>query len=132
MAHVEAGPTGGFYYVAYGDTDGDGTPDRLIAHSPLAVARDPGGWSQWTFETDLERVYVGNAWPGDRAPMFCAPGERDGENWQGLGTDVYVSGVFGACPTQKYWPYVGNIRVRVSQPNPDAEPAGEKVRFSPR
>lgn len=130
MAHVEAGPAGGFYYVAYADTDGDGVPDELVAHSPLAVARDPGGWSQWAFETDRERVFVGNAWPGDRTPMFCARPGREEKNWRGLSTEVYVSGVFGACPTQKYWPYIGNIRVRAERPHPDAEPTGPKVRFN--
>ncbi|MHC4718742.1 MAG: hypothetical protein ACYS5V_17400, partial [Planctomycetota bacterium] len=61
MAHPEAGYYGAFYYIAYSDTTGDGTPDTLIARSPLAVGRYPGQWSRWSFATAAEDVYVGAA-----------------------------------------------------------------------
>ena len=116
MAHTEAGTYGAFYYVAYADTDADGTPDTLIARSPLAQADRPGGWTVWTFQTDAERVFAGNTWPRTDTTQFRAK-RRPGTdaNWAGLPEEIYVSGTFGAVPTRrhKFWPYLHNIRVQL-------------------
>ena len=127
MAHPEAGTYGAFHYVAYADTDGDGRPDRLIARSPLAAAAAPGGWSTWSFTTSHPAVFVGNAWPyADTALYSARGGEAAGENWQGLSSEVYVSGLYGAVPGMRlrHWPYLTNLRVRVVNPADPAYPAG--------
>ena len=119
MAHTEAGIYGAFYYVAYSDTTGDGAPDTLIARSPLARANRAGGWTVWTFQTDSERVFVGNTWPRDDTTQFSRKRKRRGEqaNWSGLPDEIYVSGFFGKVPTEKhkFWPYLHNIRVQLHE-----------------
>ncbi len=121
MAHTEAGICGAFYYVAYADTNADSVPDTLIARSPLAQADRPGGWTVWTFETDAERVFVGNTWPRDDTTHFRRRRPRRGaqRNWSGLPEEIYVSGFFGQVPTKKhaFWPYVHNIRVQLHDRN---------------
>jgi len=118
IAHTEAGVYGGFYYVAYADTDGDGRPDKLIARSPLAQADHAGGWTVWTFETDAQRVFAGNTWQREDTTQFSHKRQRHDRdrNWSGLGNEIYVSGFFGAAPTKrhKFWPYLHNIRVQLN------------------
>jgi hypothetical protein len=114
MAHPEAGPGGAFCYVAYADTDGDGKPDTRIGRSKMVSVSQAGAWSWWDLETDAEAVFVGNAWPGAQTPVYCrklTEADRPG-NWTGLGSEVWVSGFFGADPDRKFWPYLSNIRVR--------------------
>jgi hypothetical protein len=127
MAHPEAGPASGFYYVAYADTDNDGRPDKLIARSPFAQADRPGGWTKWSFKTDHQRVYVGNAWDRPDTRVYSTTPDCVGEdgydpNKPTLSTDVwfsgYVGGEDGFCGG-KYWPYLSNIRVHEERPNPD-------------
>jgi hypothetical protein len=115
MGHAEAGAFGGFYYVAYADTDGDGSPDRLVAHSPLATARRAGQWTQWRFETDHEAVFVGNAWPYADTSVPCGRYRRGTDNWT-LPAQPFVSDYFGAVPYRKGWPMLSNIRVEVQVP----------------
>ena len=120
MAHPEAGRHGGFHYVAYADTDADGQPDTLIARSPLAVADRPGGWTRWRFATDADAVFAGNAWPHADAVQYYCPADGHRENWRGLGTEVYVSGLLGGKKFHKWpLPYFTNLRVRVADQNPD-------------
>ncbi len=118
MAHCAAGPRGAFHYVAYADTDGDGTPDELIANSPPASADRARAWTSWDFTTDARNVFVGQAWADDNVVISTTPATPD--NWRGLGTDVYVSGIFGGVPCRRLvgWPVVGDIRVRVAPQNP--------------
>lgn len=120
MAHTEAGIYGAFHYVAYADTNGDGTPDKLIARSPLAQADRAGGWTVWTFDTHAKRVFAGNTWKRDDTTQFSRRRQRhDGnKNWSGLGDEIYVSGFFGGMPTKrhKFWPYLHNIRVQLNEP----------------
>jgi hypothetical protein len=122
MAHAGAGLLGGFCYVAYADTDGDGAPDELLGCSPLVTADKPGLWSSWTFRTRHSRVFVGNTWPGDRAAVYQSliPGDDVGKNWHGLGGEVWVSGYFGGCPERRFTPYLTNLRVNLIPP--DARP----------
>jgi hypothetical protein len=119
MAHGEAGPLGAFRYVACADTDGDAAPDQVIAYSPLAVADAPGGWSAWTFQTDQERVFVGNTWPNRDTVIFATSQDMD-DNWRGLGTEVYVSGDLEGLRCHKHrQPFMTNLRVRQVDQNPD-------------
>jgi hypothetical protein len=115
MAHPEAGALGEFYYVAYADTDNDGQPDRLIARSPLARATEAGEWTSWSFRTDHERVYVGNALPHARASMYAERIKRKGQ-WVGLGDRPWVSDTFGAAPAVRGWPFLSNLRIEVQVP----------------
>lgn len=120
MAHAAAGPDGAFMYVAYADTDKDGRPDTLLAHSPKAHAPSVGGWSQWAFRSDLPRVYVGNTW-GDGVRIYrAAPTpEQLRHNWSTLSTDVWFSGFLGEDFVPGVQPYLSNLRVHVEEPNPD-------------
>jgi len=121
MAHSDAGELGAFYYVAYADTDDDGLPDKLIAHSPLAQADEPGQWTQWSFSTSARRVFVGNAWPNSNTAVYYQPRDGTSVSWDGLGTEVYFSGYYGGVPWQqwRYAPYFTNLRVYVPNQNPD-------------
>jgi len=117
MAHPEAGYYGAFRYVAYADTTGDGRPDTLIARSLLAVAQRPGQWTRWNFTTDYPGgVYVGSAWPYARAASYYQPAPTASvavRNWEGLGTEVYVSGSPLGAPSRRWGrPYTTNLRVR--------------------
>ncbi len=122
MRHCEAGRFGALYYIAYADTDGDGTPDKLIARSDLATAEAPGQWTQWTFITSEPSVFAGCAYLEATAGAYrrrASPGATK-DRPRG-GTEVYVGSSFGAVPKHRKtsWPYLGNIRIRVNQ-NPDA------------
>jgi len=118
MTHAEAGDLGTFRYVAYADTDGDGAPDKLIAHSPAATARRAGGRTQWRFATDHETVFIGNTWR--RADALQYHRRRPRPDTGVAGTEVFVSGYAGGIPRYRWaHPYVGNIRVRVENQNPE-------------
>ncbi|MFP4054632.1 MAG: hypothetical protein ACLFV7_12295 [Phycisphaerae bacterium] len=115
MAHPQPGRLGEFYYVAYVDEDDDGRPDRLIAHSPAARAAKAGGWTNWSFRTHHERVFVGNAWHRGQTAMYSRK-FAEGKNWVGLGGRPWVSDVFGATPMHQTWPFLANLRVEVQVP----------------
>ncbi len=118
MAHPEAGLLGGFRYVAYADTDGDGAPDRLIARSPAVVAAEAGGRTEWRFTTDHETVFVGNAWHRADALQYHRRGPRADTGV--AGAEVFVSGSPGGIPRHRWtYPYLGNISVRVEDQNPE-------------
>jgi len=123
IAHPQAGDLGAFHYVAYADTDGDGKPDTIIAHSPLARAATPGGWTSWQFRTGQPTVFVGNAWSDPHTSVYWGAAVPGQFNWRGLSSEVYVSGLFGAIPRRRglvaYWT---NIRVRYHDGNPEPLP----------
>ncbi len=115
MAHPEAGALGEFYYVAYADTDGDGQPDKLIARSPLARSAEAGNWTSWSFRSDQERIYVGNALPRARASMYAERLQKQSQ-WVGMGARPWVSDTFGAAPGVRGWPFLSNLRIEVQVP----------------
>ncbi len=115
MAHPEAGALGEFYYVAYADTDGDGQPDKLIARSPLARATEAGDWTNWSFASNQERIYVGNALPRARASMYAERVEKQSQ-WVGMGERPWVSDTFGAAPGVRGGPFLSNLRIEVQVP----------------
>ena len=116
IAHPEAGALGGFYYVAYADTDGDGRPDRLIARSPLAEAPRAGAWTQWQFNTDRRHVFVGKALVRPETSHYHVEAIRVDDNWRGLPREVYVAADTWGLPVRRWGPCLGNIRVWVTQP----------------
>ena len=120
MAHPEPGRFGAFHYVAYADTDGNGLPDRLIAHSPLAEAVTPGGWTRWSFQTDAEVIFVGSTWPDRLTSVYYGRPDDAPPGGDGLGGDVYVSGVFGGLPCwpSPYGPYLGGLQIWVGEQVP--------------
>lgn len=63
VAHAAAGKKGGFWIVAYADTDGDDKPDREIARSDYLTTEEPGQWSKFEFKTKEKRIFVGSTWP---------------------------------------------------------------------
>ena len=115
MEHAEAGNGGAFYYVAYADSDGDGRPDKVIARSPKATADKGGQWTTWSFDTDAESVFVGNAWANKDTTIYARKAQKDDKDLQSITGDMYVSDCFGATPQVKADPYVGNIRVNVKE-----------------
>ena len=119
MAHAEAGPFGAFNYVAYCDADADGSPDRLIARSPLAEAETSGGWTSWTFSTSEADVFVGNSWPRADTVLYCAKAAEQTGNWRMLPREMYISGSFGPVQigTHRFRPYVTNLRVSTVNPH---------------
>lgn len=130
MRHAEAGELGAFYYVAYADTNGDGVPDKLIARSPLAVAKVPGQWTSWSFKTDAKSVFVGNAWLHEEAANYCAPAPPDYQPAPtGIGPEVYISGFLGQLPNQRFTPFLSNIRVTIPPESTDeaSPPTGVKI-----
>ncbi len=139
MKHPEAGRLGAFRYVAYADTNGDGAPDKFVAQSDLASAKTPGEWTQWTFSTSSPSVFAGCAWTEPTAGVYCQRTSPDNKNWRGTDVEVYTAPYFGAVPRERwgkrgrkrggeYWPYLGNIRIRVNQ-NPDSPSGGPAVIF---
>ena len=62
-AHAAPGEKGGFQFVVYSDTTGDGRPDRLVAESPYFKAEKVGEWSSWEFKTAEGTIFVGMTWP---------------------------------------------------------------------
>ena len=115
MEHAEGGNGGAFYYVAYADSDGDGRPDKVIARSPKATADKGGQWTSWSFDTDAESVFVGNAWANKDATIYARKAQKDDKDLQSINGDMYISDCFGATPQVKTDPYVGNIRVNVKE-----------------
>lgn len=79
IAHAAPGKEGGFFMVAYADTNNDKKPDKEIAKSPFFTAEETGDWSVWEFETEEKRIFVGNTWPPENNTIvFRASG-----NWPG-------------------------------------------------
>ena len=63
MAHAGVGERGGFWIVAYADTNGDGKPDKEIAKSEFLASDRRVAWSSFTFTTQEKRIFVGSTWP---------------------------------------------------------------------
>lgn len=111
--HPEAGAFGAMVYVAYADTDGDGTPDEFLARSPTAIADRPGRWTSWTFETDSPRVYVGCALGGEDNTAYFRPAAGRGDDWVGIDADVYVSDGIEFVPRWRSRRFLSNVRIHV-------------------
>ena len=136
VAHPEAGVFGGFHYVAYADTDGDGTPDKLIARSSLATAQKPGEWTSWTFTTSQPRVFAGHTWQRSDTTHYRGKRKRRDrdDDWLGLPDEIYVSGYFGGVPGRrhKFWPYLHNIRVRLRSEDEDRDDPADRSKIITR
>lgn len=62
MAHAAPGTEGGFFILAYTDTNGGGLPDRLVTQSPFLTSEKAGEWSEWEFSSEEPLLFVGNSW----------------------------------------------------------------------
>jgi hypothetical protein len=121
MPHAEAGPHGAFHYVAYADTDNDGTPDQKIAMSPEVSADTPGAWSNWQFSTNQKNVYVGQTWKNPNTTVYFTPPptpQGQDPNTAGITNQTYISGFYGGMPC---WPapfggFMGNIQINETTP----------------
>ncbi len=78
-AHAAEGAAGGFFIIAFADTDDDGEPDREIARSDYLTVSEPGRWSSFTFSFHHEGIFVGTTWPiGDGVLIY-----RQNDLWPG-------------------------------------------------
>lgn len=111
MPHAASGRVGGFYLVAWTDSDGDGKPDRLIGSSELKVANQKGEWSSWVFSAPGTSVFIGNAWPQTNEKVFYQMGGAAPSGYSGLGSTVFYSRNFNGVPNQTAAPRYTNIRL---------------------
>ena len=119
VAHAASGKEGGFFIIAYADTDGDGMPDRLLSQSPLLTAEKAGEWSEWEFHSEEQLIFVGNGWT-DPTKVYYDHGE-----WQNdiLGKTMYYSNS-QAQPRLTASPKVTNLRISFFKE--DTQSTGEK------
>ncbi len=62
VQHAAAGNDGGFFIVAFGDSDRDGEPDVELGRSPFLTAKRTADWSYWTLPAPEGKLFVGNSW----------------------------------------------------------------------
>jgi hypothetical protein len=109
MAHAEAGTFGAFYYVAYCDSTGDGLPDTPIARSAMALSARSGQWTEWSFTTNAENVFIGHTWHGADTAIYCQ--RSSGAGWRQLGRQAFTAQNIDTLPRRVSGPYVSNLRV---------------------
>ena len=111
IKHAVTGKTGSFYIIAWADTNNDGLPDTEIGRSKLKTASKDGEWSSWSFNSDYDRIYVGNTWnTSDEMMYYQIGGTVDGYN--GLSNTVFFSRTYNGKPTQSVSPRFTNVKVR--------------------
>lgn len=106
VAHAAPGKEGGFFIVAYADTDGDGMPDRLLSQSPFLTSEKAGEWSGWEFHSEEQLIFVGNGWTGPTKVYY------DHGEWPDdiLSETMYYSNS-QAIPRLTASPKVTNLRI---------------------
>jgi hypothetical protein len=112
MRHAASGRIGGFYLVAWTDTNGDGKPDRIIGSSELKVASQQGAWSSWEFSATGTPLFVGNAWPQPNEKVFYQMGGTPPPGYTGLGSTVFYSRNVNGVPNQTASPRYTNIQLQ--------------------
>jgi len=113
MSHAEAGIYGAFYYIAFADDDGDGTPDRLIAHSKVARAKRAGQWSEWVFSSNAPRVFVGNTWLWSNTTVYYSSDAQQTQ-YTGIQPTMFCARHFADIPKLKVEPGFSNLRVKIT------------------
>ena len=97
------------------------------------MAKQAGEWTNWDFRTGEPKVFVGNAWTNPGASQYYAAPRAGNRQlgWNGLGSDVYVSGYFGGFAKVEYAydPYLTNIQVHVSNPQGLVEQPPSEIRY---
>lgn len=115
IAHAAAGEEGGFRMIAYGDSNKDGKPDKLIAQSPFMTTEREGGWSEWEFETEEKPLFVGFNWPLNnyiyRRGGIWPHGMFSDDFYYGLAAKKFIPG----------GPAFSNVRISFSGPPPSAQ-----------
>lgn len=113
MAHALAGDKGGFWIVAYIDTDNDNVPDKEIARSDYFTATTPGEWSSFTFKSSKKMIFIGHTWQdGDDVTIYRANGPWPLEE-SPLENYFYLS-PSGSSRLVKHGPNYTNLRVTFS------------------
>ncbi|PLX17205.1 MAG: hypothetical protein C0599_14060, partial [Salinivirgaceae bacterium] len=103
IQHAATGESGSFYLIAWADTNNDGKPDKEIGRSDLKKATAAGQWSSWQFNSDYDRIFVGNTWSqNDEKVYYQNGGTLDG--YVGLSNKVFYSRTFNGIPNQSTSP----------------------------
>ena len=105
MAHARPGAEGAFRMVAYADEDSDGSPDRLVASSPLLKGEKAGQWSRWEFVAPGGPLFVGASWPLGSWIYY----ERGHWPDAGLGEVMFYSR--GGIPRNRANPIFTNLKI---------------------
>ena len=111
MQHSVAGHRGGFYLMAWADTNGDGLPDYEIGRSNLMISNQSMAWSSWEFRTRYDSIYIGNSWQQKNELVYYQMGGSAPEGYTGLSDTVYYSRKFNGRPNFKARPRYSNIRL---------------------
>lgn len=111
MAHAAPGEEGGFWFVAYADTTGDGHPDRLLGRSEYFTAEKAGQWSRWEFQSDQKLLFVGNTWE-QPTRVYYGPGEWPHDI---LGSTMFYTNSPAAIPRMALSGTISNLTVYFSE-----------------
>ncbi len=111
VAHAAAGEEGGFWIVAYADTNEDGKPDKEIAKSDYLTAQEAGGWSSLEFKTPEKSIFLGYTWPeNSNTRVYRANGPWPMENHL---EDVFYHTIF-PLDAKKAGPAFTNLKFEIS------------------
>jgi hypothetical protein len=113
MQHAVKGKRGAFQLVAWTDSNHDGLPDTEIARSQIVTPDSKHLWSELTFQTESNDVFVGNRWKRHDSILFYGMNYLP-KGWEGLSHEVYFSRTAGEMPTQLVGPRCTNLRVSIS------------------
>ncbi|MDF1551156.1 MAG: hypothetical protein P1P88_25270, partial [Bacteroidales bacterium] len=110
IKHAMAGAKGSFYICAWADTNNDGKPDKEIGRSALMTANNAGDWSSWEFNSEYDKIFIGNTWSQNDEQVFYQTGGKL-EGYIGLGNSVFYSRQFNGVPNSSTGPRYTNIRL---------------------
>lgn len=126
VKHAVEGDKGSFYIIAWADTNKDGKPDTEIGRSELKIAEKANDWSSWIFDSEYDKIFVGNTWKQSDEKIYY--GHKIPEGYTGLSEEVYYSRKFNKAPVSTAKPRVTNIKVKiVSEKGSDFGIVGKEV-----
>lgn len=111
-SHALPGEEGGFFLVAYADTDGDGLPDRRLGRSSFLTGSGKDDWSEWEFSSDEKVLFVGNCW-GKPTPVYYGHGEWTNDLFSAT---MYYANRPDITPRLTVSPKITNLRVTFLKP----------------
>lgn len=112
IKHAVAGPKGSFYLIAWADTNNDGKPDKEIGRSELKTAQTNGEWSYWDFQSNYNKIFVGNTWSQDDEQVYYQLGGSL-SGYTGLSNNVFYSRQFNGTPDASTGPRFTNIKLQI-------------------
>ena len=112
IKHAVEGEKGGFYMISWADTDNDGKPDKEIGRSEFKTVKKAGEWSVWQFQSEYDRIFIGNTWSRNDEKVYYEQIEPEG--YTGLSNTVYYSRTFDTVPKSKTVPRATNIKIKIS------------------